>query len=688
MKHFIFITFTVFVFFNALEAQTNVNIPGPENVLVVYNTNLDVSDSVMQYYVNARGIPTSNIIPLTIPLKDTIEINNVIHPISIIQSGEIIQDDYATENDGGEESEYVATFHAWQYFLNHIAFPIKQHLESTIINGDTLMNRIRYIVLCKGIPFRMQPRGDYYNLPENRALETFLCFLKRYDYEQFLHNLWPFGLRSNPYKEVDPNFTMNYRFLPGKFNIGSDTLFYLVSRIDGVGLNNIQSMIDKAVNSDYSGEGMFVLDDDLSVGLYHSQFLFTKAKLNTYGFNWDYNDTDVWITQSVQRVMGYSSWGIHAEDNNPNFHDSDYIQTRLSFNYMNGAVFTSIESFNGNSITTLKRRAAHGLMTEFTLMGGTGGLCYAYEPGTGPGLFYNNVFFPAYAMGYNFIDAAYQSLSNLADVHVIIGDPLTTIAWGKQTLTSNLNWSGTNLVTGEIDISDLKTLTVANNSVINLRHQGFITGEGKLILGQNITFNLYSWQKGLFLSYDSDNPRLVWGAHPTLGSGVNYKVYRKFGVNGSWVLIATTSAKEYKDLQMQFSVIGDEADNLFYKVIAFSELPGTYESNIVACTGNKAPKKIKANQNLNSPVEYSLEQNYPNPFNPTTQINYSIRETGLVQLKIYDILGKEIATLVNANKEAGNYSVDFNAAELPSGVYIYKLQAGYFISSKKMILIK
>ena len=291
-------------------------------------------------------------------------------------------------------------------------------------------------------------------------------------------------------------------------------------------------------------------------------------------------------------------------------------------------------------------------------------------------------------MGYSIVDAIYQGINYIAWQNDVIGDPLQTIAWGKQSLTSNLNWSGTNLVTGEIDISDLKTLTVANNSVINLRHQGFITGEGKLILGQNVTFNLYSWQKGLFLSYDSDNPRLVWGAHPTLGSGANYRVYRKFGIAGSWELIATTSAKEYKDLQMQFSVIGDEADNLFYKVIAFSELPGTYESNIVACTGNKAPKKIIANQNLNSPVDYSLEQNYPNPFNPTTQINYSIREAGLVQLKIYDILGKEIANLVNENKETGNYIVDFNAAELPSGVYIYQLTTPGFTQARKMILAK
>ena len=91
---------------------------------------------------------------------------------------------------------------------------------------------------------------------------------------------------------------------------------------------------------------------------------------------------------------------------------------------------------------------------------------------------------------------------------------------------------------------------------------------------------------------------------------------------------------------------------------------------------------------LDIPSDFVLLQNYPNPFNPTTQINYSIKEAGLVQLKIYDILGKEVATLVNENKEAGNYSVDFNAAELPSGVYIYQLTTPGFTQARKMILAK
>jgi len=85
---------------------------------------------------------------------------------------------------------------------------------------------------------------------------------------------------------------------------------------------------------------------------------------------------------------------------------------------------------------------------------------------------------------------------------------------------------------------------------------------------------------------------------------------------------------------------------------------------------------------------YALNQNYPNPFNPSTIISYQIQQSGLVTLKLYNILGKEVATLVNENKSAGKYSYNLNAGNLASGVYFYKLQSGNFISIKKMTLLK
>jgi photosystem II stability/assembly factor-like uncharacterized protein len=87
-------------------------------------------------------------------------------------------------------------------------------------------------------------------------------------------------------------------------------------------------------------------------------------------------------------------------------------------------------------------------------------------------------------------------------------------------------------------------------------------------------------------------------------------------------------------------------------------------------------------------VNFVLSQNYPNPFNPTTSISYQIKERGLVQLRVYNILGKEVVTLVKEEQTQGYYSAKFNGSNLPSGVYFYQLKAGEFIQTKKMILIK
>lgn len=91
---------------------------------------------------------------------------------------------------------------------------------------------------------------------------------------------------------------------------------------------------------------------------------------------------------------------------------------------------------------------------------------------------------------------------------------------------------------------------------------------------------------------------------------------------------------------------------------------------------------------LTKPKRCSLTQNYPNPFNPTTNISYSIPESEIVSLKIFSSLGEEISTLVNEEKRAGNYSVEFNATGLPSGVYFYMLRAGDFVETRKIAVIK
>jgi hypothetical protein len=85
---------------------------------------------------------------------------------------------------------------------------------------------------------------------------------------------------------------------------------------------------------------------------------------------------------------------------------------------------------------------------------------------------------------------------------------------------------------------------------------------------------------------------------------------------------------------------------------------------------------------------FNLEQNYPNPFNPSTSIQYAISSRQFVSLNVYDVLGNEIATLVNEELPSGNYEVEFDGTGLPSGIYFYKLKAGGYVETKKMVLIK
>jgi hypothetical protein len=88
------------------------------------------------------------------------------------------------------------------------------------------------------------------------------------------------------------------------------------------------------------------------------------------------------------------------------------------------------------------------------------------------------------------------------------------------------------------------------------------------------------------------------------------------------------------------------------------------------------------------PTSYALAQNYPNPFNPSTTIRFAIPQTEHVTLKVYDLLGREVATLVNEARTAGSYEAFFDASNLASGVYMYKLSAGAYSASRKLIVVK
>lgn len=114
---------------------------------------------------------------------------------------------------------------------------------------------------------------------------------------------------------------------------------------------------------------------------------------------------------------------------------------------------------------------------------------------------------------------------------------------------------------------------------------------------------------------------------------------------------------------------------------------GTYTATLEVSGGVALTKDQNTTE---AAKEYKTEllANYPNPFNPSTRISYSLQKEGRVSLKIYNTLGQEVKTLVNEVKSAGIHSAEFDASNLPSGIYIYRMQSSEYVSTKKMLLIK
>lgn len=149
-------------------------------------------------------------------------------------------------------------------------------------------------------------------------------------------------------------------------------------------------------------------------------------------------------------------------------------------------------------------------------------------------------------------------------------------------------------------------------------------------------------------------------------------IYRSTDLGTTWTTAYTQTGAVYQDID--FAIIGGCPQGWAVGTAGVI-------SKMTVITGI-------SNYNSEIPDSYLLKQNFPNPFNPTTNINFSIPKSGLVTLKIYDMVGKEVATLVNEVKTAGNYIVGFNASNLPSGTYFYRITTDNFVDTKKMLLVK
>jgi len=171
--------------------------------------------------------------------------------------------------------------------------------------------------------------------------------------------------------------------------------------------------------------------------------------------------------------------------------------------------------------------------------------------------------------------------------------------------------------------------------------------------------------------------------HPPteLVSQQGYNLWGFYGMNRNYLSssLLTSDYNLYSEVGLLYIKLSD--DNYFRTFI----LKGMVKDGIVY--GDTTLTNV-GDENNSIPTVYRLEQNYPNPFNPTTKIKWQSPSAGYQTLKIYDVLGNEVATLVNEYKNAGSYEVNFDASKVSSGIYFYQLQAGSFIETKKMLLLK
>src|SRR5690606_12507553 len=185
------------------------------------------------------------------------------------------------------------------------------------------------------------------------------------------------------------------------------------------------------------------------------------------------------------------------------------------------------------------------------------------------------------------------------------------------------------------------------------------------------------------------HPYLTWDAN-TQPDLTGYNVYKYNPTTQSWQLLATRHANMnyYEDVTENYCPPGQycqSGHDVHYIVTSKEDrLKESIPSDSIKThVLGGAPDKIAVNPSDIIPSEYKLQQNFPNPFNPVTNIVYQLPKSGLVQLKVYDLLGSEVAVLVNEVKSEGLYEINFDASNLPSGVYIYSLRVNDFVQNNK-----
>ena len=547
-------------------------------------------------------------------------------------------------NTNSSISDSIGTYFAAQRAIPsgniiRIAVPTTEEIDSVTFEDlrqqvegffthNPILNTINYIVTTKGVPLKVN-RGNIWSITSgSSSVESELSLILG----PYASNIGQAGRFYSPYYNQRVDFTRK------QFG------FFLVTRLDGYSYSDIKNIIDRAAAIDPAvfGYGKFVLDADGSKsmvnGSLNGYMKGAVAELTTRNVLVDFDSTTQYVTHS-SNVLGYVSWG--SNDVNQGLY-TDNAKPYHSF--LPGSI---AETYVSTSARSFDYPPAYGqsLIADILAEGVNGAKGYVYEP-------YSSAIanvtyaFPMYADGFTMAESFYAASYYLSWMDVVIGDPKMRINPIRITGSSN-NGNG-NKSTAALPVELIDFVGSASGRSVQLR---WTTATETNNAGFEVERKVTTPQS---TPYQGGDDRGGWiSLEFVAGAG------------------SSNSPKNYT-----YSDVNVAPARYAYRLRQIDNDGSTHLSNEISVEVLPAASAVN-----------TLE-NYPNPFNPTTTINVSLQERGKVSLKIYNIAGQEVATLLNGFAEAGATAVRFDASNLPTGTYVSRLQTERSTVTQKMMLIK
>ena len=367
------------------------------------------------------------------------------------------------------------------------------------------------------------------------------------------------------------------------------------------------------------------------------------------------------IPPGIYRTQTQGGWGGDCHGNNPACTRDTYFPTVFPTGLLVGGNFTILLTTSQAVADFLPATATPAMLT----------MNHVDTTATESGVFGGQVI--ALAISIGFSDAGVPGFGDLGSLYIMTGvhtpfGPFTGYTVNEVFAIANIVLGGdmTALPDG-ISISNLNDVVDAinNNFVDGTHSEGYLVEEDCPLPVELTLFQAIAGDRQVTLNWTTAS-ELNNDYFSILRNGIEIAQ-----IDGSGN-IQTAVNYEYTDQTVINGV------TYTYRLLSHDINGTVHEYDMTAEATPEAPM----------PLEYTLHQNYPNPFNPTTTISFDLMESSFASLKVYNLMGQEVVTVVSGVMERGRHVATFDAADLPSGVYIYRLEAGDFMDQKKMMLMK